>query len=216
MILLLRLSASFTSATIFRGKKVKEKMQTEQQHEAEAKFWGNPELLEKLFSTLDLDSTLSLARVMNKDILKRSMAPKVWDSLVRQNLDVKGYIPEGNFDQHDESRRYTLDATQKLASILKIMKTPKALLLDALHVICETDPWDSTDQLELICPSHTEPHSVSGWGFILLEEMEAALGTTEQSIRSAFGVDSMFSDLSVSALYKNIHIFQVILVILDV
>ena len=92
---------------------------------------------------------------------------------------------------------------------MKIMKTPKALLLDALHVTCETDPWDSTDQLELICPSHTEPQSVSSWGFNLLEEMEATLGTTEQSIRSAFGVDSMFSDLSVSALYKNIHIFQV-------
>ena len=44
-------------------------MQTEQQGEAEAKFWATPELLEKLYSTLDLDSTLSLARVMNREIL---------------------------------------------------------------------------------------------------------------------------------------------------
>ena len=48
-------------------------METEQQGEAEAKFWETPELLEKLYFTLDLDSTLSLARVMNKEILKTSM-----------------------------------------------------------------------------------------------------------------------------------------------
>ena len=42
-------------------------MQTEQQRDAEAKFWATPELVENLFSTLDLDSTLSLARVMNRE-----------------------------------------------------------------------------------------------------------------------------------------------------
>ena len=168
-------------------------MQTEQQHEAEAKFWATPELLEKLFSTLDLDSTLSLARVMNKEILKRSMTSKVWHSLVSQNFVVNEYIPDGGFDQHDEARRSTLDVAQKLSSILKMMKTPKALLLDALHVICERlPPRDPTDQLQINCPIHglwhSEPHSVSRWGFILLEEMEAALQTAEQSIRSIFGV----------------------------
>ena len=185
------------------------------QHEAEAKFWATPELLERLFSTLDLDSTLSLARVMNKEILKRGMTPKVWSGLVRDSFLGSKQAITRRRDDHDPDD--ALYVAQKLASILKIMKTPKALLLDALHVICETDPWVyETELLELICPNHSEPHHVSGWGFILLEEMEATLGTTEQSIRSAFGVDSMFSDLSVSALYKNIHIFQVILVILDV
>ena len=57
-------------------------MQTEEQREAEAKFWATPELVENLFSTLDLDSTLSLARVMNKEILKRSMTPKVWSGFL--------------------------------------------------------------------------------------------------------------------------------------
>ena len=51
-------------------------MQTEEQREA--KFWATPELVEKLFSTLDLDSTLTLALVMNKEILKRGMTPIVW------------------------------------------------------------------------------------------------------------------------------------------
>ena len=156
-------------------------MQTEEQREAEAKFWATPELVEKQFSILDLDSTLSLALVMNKEILKRGMTPKVWSGLVRESFLIS---LSDDLDLDD-----TLDVVQKLATILKIMKTPKALLLDALHVICERlPPRNSTDQLQVNCPSHTEPHSVSGWGFILLEEMEAALQTTEQSIRSVFGV----------------------------
>ena len=63
--------------TLFSEKKVKEKKQTEEQHEAETKFWATPELVEKLFSTLDLDSALSLSLVMNKEILKKGMTPKV-------------------------------------------------------------------------------------------------------------------------------------------
>ena len=164
-------------------------MQAEQ-HEAEAKFWATPELVEKLFSTLNLESTLSLARVMNKEILKRGMTSKVWDSLVRQSFDLKGYNPEDHYD-HPVYTKYTLDVAQKIASILKIMKTPKTLLMDALHVICETHPprcpmskRGVLDQLQMICPSHTDPHRISGWGLVLLEEIEAALGTTEQSIRS--------------------------------
>ena len=160
-------------------------MQT-QQREAEAKFWATPELVEKLFSTLNLESTLSLARVMNKEILKRGMTPKVWASLVRQSFDLKGYKPE--FDYGLDA---ALDVAQKIASILKIMKTPKTLLMDTLHVICETHsprcPMSKRgvlDQLQMICPSHTDPHRISGWGLVLLEEIEAALGTTEQSIRS--------------------------------
>ena len=173
-------------------------MQTEEQREAEAKFWATPDLVEKLFSTLDLDSTLSLALVMNKEILKRGMTPMVWSGLVRESFLIS---LSDDLDLDD-----TLDVARNLASILKIMKMPKALLLDALHVICETDPWDSTDQLELICPNHSEPHSVSGLGFILLEEMEAALGTTEQSIRSVVGVYSMCSFLGV--LILKIYLFQ--------
>ena len=169
------------------------KMQAEQR-EAETKFWETPELVEKLFSILDLQSTLSLARVINKEILKRSMTPKVWDSLVKQSFD----------DSYDDSLDYELDfasvgckkqtltVAQKLASILKIMKTPKTLLLDTLDVICERHPpgirgilrRGFSDQLQMICPRHTDPHIISTWGFILLEKMEASLQTREQSIKS--------------------------------
>ena len=72
-------------------------MQTEQ-GEAEAKFWTTPELIEKLFSNLNLESTLSLARLMNKEILKRGMTSKVWDSLVRESFDLKGYNPAEHYD----------------------------------------------------------------------------------------------------------------------
>ena len=112
------------------------KMQAEQR-EAETKFWETPELVEKLFSILDLQSTLSLARVINKEILKRSMTPKVWDSLVKQSFDDS--FDDSSDDSSDDSLDYdlnfasvgckkqTLTVAQKLASILKIMKTPKTL-----------------------------------------------------------------------------------------
>ena len=41
-----------------------------QQSEAERKFWETPELLETLFLTLDLESALSLARLLDQENLQ--------------------------------------------------------------------------------------------------------------------------------------------------
>ena len=164
------------------------KMQAEQ-GEAETNFWETPELVEKLFSILDLQSTLSLARVINKEILKRSMTPKVWDSLVKQSFDDSfddrfddsfddssddrlDYIMELDFDSIG-CKKQRVAVALKLASILKIMKTPKTLLLDTLDVICERHPpatrgilrKGDSDQLQMICPRHNDPRCISSWGF---------------------------------------------------
>ena len=56
-----------------------------QQSEAERKFWETPELLETLFLSLDLQSSLSLARLLDQENLQRSMTSKVWSKLVSQN-----------------------------------------------------------------------------------------------------------------------------------
>ena len=53
--------------------------------EAESKFWETPELLETLFLLLDLESTLSLAGLMDQENLQHSMTSKVWSKLVSQN-----------------------------------------------------------------------------------------------------------------------------------
>ena len=46
--------------------------------EAERKVWLLPELVAKLFSELDPESVLNLARVVDKDVLKESLTSKVW------------------------------------------------------------------------------------------------------------------------------------------
>ena len=65
---------------------------------------------------------------------------------------------------------------------------PNVCLLQHLHLICESYPsmglrwWD--DELisfEVSCPSKIS-HSVSHLGFLLLEEVESALGFVEQKL----------------------------------
>ena len=58
-------------------------MEAGNQSEAERKFWKTPELLETLFSWIDLESTLNLARVMDKEELQSGITSKVWNQLIR-------------------------------------------------------------------------------------------------------------------------------------
>ena len=60
--------------------------------QAVAKFWETPELLGELFSFLDLKSALSLARVLDKDVLKRSLSSKVFRRLVNRGFDGVGIL----------------------------------------------------------------------------------------------------------------------------
>ena len=60
--------------------------------QAVAKFWETPELLGELFFFLDLKSALSLARVLDKNVLKRCLSSKVWRNLVRRSFDVVGIL----------------------------------------------------------------------------------------------------------------------------
>ena len=76
---------------------------------------------------------------------------------------------------------------KNLATILKLMGQPKDLLLDLLDLICEGLPPlvdVVTNQLQIVCPRHPEPHNVSPAGFLLLEQVESVLGSTEQRIQS--------------------------------
>ena len=50
--------------------------------EAERKVWMLPELVAKLFSELDPESVLNLARVVDKEVLKESMTSKMWNKII--------------------------------------------------------------------------------------------------------------------------------------
>ena len=77
------------------------------------------------------------------------------------------------------------NVVKKLVAILKLLDVPKDFLLDLLDAICDHFPSSMPDfKLQMSCPRHPNPHSISPAGLILLEEVETALGTAEFSLKS--------------------------------
>ena len=80
--------------------------------------------------------------------------------------------------------------------MFKIVNTPKTLLIDTLNLILQKHPptirrssynfssTSSLDNLQLASSHNSKSFAVSKWGFIILEELEGALGTAELQIRS--------------------------------
>ena len=180
-------------------------MEAANQSEAESKFWKTPELLETFFSWLNLEATLNLARVMDKESLQSGITSKVWNKLIRYNcpVDDRGRLFGGflvdrdsfHTRYHDLKLQEAQHAVKNLVTILKLMEQPNDLLLDLLDVICEglpplaiggavRRPLRGSNHLQMVCPRHPEPHDVSRAGFLLLEDIESALGTAEQRIKS--------------------------------
>ena len=81
-----------------------------------------------------------------------------------------------------------LENVEDLAKILTLFEDPKPFLLDLLHLICETYPPNKITsypngygQVEVAgCCNKT--HSVSPLGFLILDQIETTLGSTEQSV----------------------------------
>ena len=94
---------------------------------AARKFLAIPELVERIFTFLDLKSTLSLARVLDKKILKSSMTSKMWTKLIRVNCpDVRILGLLG------DAKKNALFAMKNLAALLKLIDGQGELLLDML------------------------------------------------------------------------------------
>ena len=147
--------------------------------DAAKKFWTLPELGEKMISLLDPLSTLRLiqSNVMAKDIMQKSLTYRAWRELIeRSSLQAWEF----------ESFQKKLEDVQILVKILHFMKSEdlSPLLVPLLDLICESSPGCST---EVICPCGPKPHSISFEGFQLLEEVEGAFGTTEQSLKAIYG-----------------------------
>ena len=145
--------------------------------EAEQMFWQTPELVQGLLPFLDLDSTLRLAQAHEKtqSILQGSRA---WRNLIKRNSPL------------DEQ-----DKVKHLVTILKLMEDTESNMLDLQDTICEANPSiHQGESVQISCPRHPDSHSTSVEGFLLLENVEGAFGTTEQTIeniRLDFVVDTV-------------------------
>ena len=151
--------------------------------EAKEKFRNIPELIETLISFLDPASALHLlkSKVIDKKILQKSLSFEAWKKLVRRS----SYGGEGLLQSED---------VKDLVKILKLLKLeePSTFLLPLLDSICESRPSKPYfNFVQVICPNHQEPHSVTLEAFLLIEEVEVAFGTTEQSIKSICAEDTL-------------------------
>ena len=183
--------------------------------DAVKRFLGLPELLERLFSMLDLEATLNLAHVVGKEKLTSSLTSMVWKILIRDFCPKDDEnLTFGNSLCHSDSDTDSLlefkAVLMKFVAILKLMKGPrvKVLLLDLLYGICDRFPHGPPDfQLQMSCPRHPHPHCVSPAGLILLDEVEKAMGTTELGIKSsqcgAFSEPILFAILSMMSRQKD-------------
>ena len=149
---------------------------------AARKFLAIPELMERIFTFLDLKSTLSLARVLNKEILKSSMTSKMWTKLIRVNCpDVRILGLLG------DAKRNALFAMKNLAALLKLIDGRGQPLLDMLlALISERFPaGPGQGQIELVSEHRGATFKIlPAAGFDLLREVECVLGTTEHRINS--------------------------------
>ena len=138
------------------------------QNEAEVKFWETPELVEKILPFLDLEATKRLAQAhgLTRRILQGKLAGS---KLIRRSchdLEVEGEAKVRN-----------------LIEILKLLEKPKAHLPTLLDVICERQLIaGSTEFIQMGCDHHPDSHQIAPRIFKLLEEVEGAFGTTEQTV----------------------------------
>ena len=81
-----------------------------------------------------------------------------------------------------------MDVVRHLVAMLKLMKNPKANMLDLLDAICKRCPPDVVSSnrglgaVTIGCPNHPDSHEVLLSDFMLLEAVEGAFGTSEQKL----------------------------------
>ena len=150
--------------------------------EAKEKFLETPELVEMLLPFLNAKDTMNLAQsqLLNIKILQ---GPLIWNKLIRRTLRNP---PDENLCDLDRVWliEYMLGSRslKPLIHILKIMKDHRPSQLDLLNLICERWPSKKPDQVVALHCSFDQTKLVSPLGFMLLEEVEGAFGSTEQCV----------------------------------
>ena len=157
------------------------------------KCWKTPDLLEKMVPHLDSSSILTLTEVNTEVcslIVKVLKSESVWDELIKRTC-------RNNLDDQ-------AGTISDLGKILSKMDNPdnlqkkKDLELALLHLLCSSHLPAPYEKIKVSCPCKDASHSVSVFGFRLLEMVESAIGSTEQSIEEVS--TGFFSDHLLSAL----------------
>ena len=152
-------------------------------------FWGTPELLEKMVPHLDSSSILSLTEVNTEVcsvILKVLESDSVWAELIKRTCREHFYYEAGPISNLGK-------ILSKMANLQK--KDLELALLHLLVARCSPNAYDAPCvficKIKVSCPCNTS-HTVSDLVFIHLENVESAIGSTEQNVEEV--AISHFSD----------------------
>ena len=148
----------------------------------------NPLLMECVFKFLSLKSTLNLARVLDKDILKKSLSSKAWSKLVKHSCpsNDKDFYLAGWQGEITRELQVKVEKVRDFAAMLRLLKTPKVFQSKLLNFICAKFPsvLKGDRGIQVVGPGVADSKMVSSFRFLLLEEVKGVLGTTEMSISS--------------------------------
>ena len=174
---------------------------------ASKKFWEIPELLEMLLPHLDSASILELAKA-HRPTIQILQCGSNWDKLIQRTSPYSArkslgavYL-KGNSDSSWLTKNLEAKKAELLPLIkmLAMMEDPQDCLVNLLDLICTRFPIGESgrplryvkaangktvpvpEAVKVTCPNHTS-HKVSSLGFLLLEEVEGALGSAEQSVQ---------------------------------
>ena len=151
---------------------------------AERKFWGTPELVEKLVSFLDLASIKQLAEFhkLTRKILGKSF---IWNQLIKRIFPNDHNIDPNHSDFPDEDvaqPHHVILASERgkvrlLTEILSLSEDSDGyqLRMDLVHTICERHTIQDPNYKRLVdvgC-SCKQTHTVSFLGFLQLQEVHA-------------------------------------------
>ena len=160
-------------------------------------------MVEKLLPYLSLESTLALAQShgMTRSLLQGS---SIWNKLIRRNCPSAVKVKASDLPNPDlrlsipPEMEKKINVVKNFVEVLNLLDDPqKALMLDLLEVICERFARDDEfnqninqrnhTHVSMGCPRHPDGHLIPLSGFILLEEVEGAFGTTLHSLESVKG-----------------------------
>ena len=170
--------------------------------EAEKKFWRSPELVESLLPFLDPPSILQLGRAhpLTAGVLQGTCT---WTRFIRRTCP---YPPPDPLTL-EEKVEQLVGEVRPIIGLLQLIGSPQFHLLQLLETICERfpsntgDPFYGPDYVKVTCPNH-EDHYVSAVGFVLLEQIEAANGSSEQKVDLVY--ISHMKDSLISALKSRV------------
>ena len=173
------------------------------EEKASRKFWRSPELMEMLIRFLDAATIEELGKV-HQPIVEVLQGGLVWDKLIKRTCpcgEIWSMTFFGHFDligwlmYNAEVKKAGI---QPLINLLTMMEEPEDQIDKLLGLICTRFPIDNSrsysqidaedklvvkpEAVEVVFTRDLKSHMVSALGFLVLEEVEATLGSSQQTV----------------------------------